>query len=120
MAIAELNDDNFNDTVTGEGIVLVDCWAPWCKACKDFQPVFEAAAERHPAHTFAKLNTSTEERLVNELGVENVPSLALFRDGVLLHLEAGYVERDGLDDIIAQAESLDMDAVNAAIAAEAD
>ena len=116
--IEELTEAGFNRAVTAPGIVLVDCWAAWCKACRDFQPVFEDAAHRHPAHRFAKLNTQTEESLVASLGIEHIPALLLFRDGLMLLKQPGYFDADGLDGIIAQAESLNMNEVRAAIAAE--
>lgn len=116
--ILELNRDTFGDTVSTAGVVLVDCWAGWCKACKDFQPVFKEAAARHPAHTFATLDAQTEQALVATLGIEHIPSLVLFRDGLMLFNQAGYFDAEGLDDIIDQAESLDMNEVRAAIEAE--
>ena len=115
---SELTETTFEETVSSEGLVLVDCWAGWCKACKEFQPVFEKAAKRHPGHTFAKLDTQSEAGLVDRLGIEHIPSLVLFRDGLMLFNQAGYFDGEGLDDIIAQAESLDMEQVKAAIEAE--
>jgi thioredoxin 1 len=116
--IVVLSEEIFEDTISSEGVVLVDCWAGWCRACKDFQPVFQQAAGRHPAHTFATLDTQSEEALVTSLGIEQIPSLVLFRDGLMLFNQAGYFDADGLDDIIAQAESLDMEEVRATIEAE--
>ena len=116
----ELTEDNFETIVSAAGIVLVDCWAGWCKACKDFQPVFEAAAKKHLPHTFVKLNTQAEEDLVASLGIEHIPALLLYRDGLMLFKQPGYFDADGLDDIISQAESLNMAEVKAAIEAERD
>lgn len=113
-----LTEAGFKQAVSAPGIVLVDCWAAWCKACKDFQPVFEDAASRYPAHRFAKLNTQKEEALVASLGIEHIPALLLFRDGLMLLKQPGYFDADGIDNIIAQAVALDMNEVRAAIAAE--
>lgn len=118
MAIIELNESNFEGVVTGGGIVVVDCWAAWCGACKNFAPVFEKAAGRYPKHTFGNLDTQKEKSLVADLGIEDIPSLLLYRDGLLLFKQSGYYEEDKLDDIVRQAESLDMEEVRAAIVAE--
>jgi len=118
MAVVELNRANFERTVSSRGIVMVDCWADWCAACKDFGPVFERAAEKHPEHTFGKLDTESEKELVSDLKIEHIPTLVLYRDGIMLFLQPGYFEEEKLDDIVRQAESVDMNEVRAHIQSE--
>lgn len=96
-----------------EGIALIDCWAPWCAACKDFTPTFEAAAERHASHTFAKLNTQDQSDLAKKLKVSHIPTTILFRDGLLLLRQPGYLNQEEIDQAIATAEGLDMARVRA-------
>jgi thioredoxin 1 len=76
-----------------------------------FAPVFEKAAERHPAHVFAKLDTQNQTELRDQLGIEHIPTLMVFRDGILLYKDAGSPPAEVLDDIVAQAEALDMSEV---------
>ncbi len=114
----DLDEKNFETVVTGNGIVLVDCWAPWCGACRDFAPVFERVAELHPGYTFAKFNTQAHKEYTAELGIQRIPTLMLFRDGVLLLKQPGYYEEERLIDVISQAESLDMDEVRLSIERE--
>ena len=97
----------------GEGIALVDCWAPWCAACRDFTPIFEAVAERHPSHTFAKLDTQDQSDLAKKLKVSHIPTIILFRDGMLLLRQPGYLSGEEIDEVIAKAEGLDMEQVRA-------
>jgi thioredoxin 1 len=118
MEVLELSHENYEATVSQEGIVLVDCWAAWCGACGVFAPIFGRAARRHSQHVFAKLDTEGHETLVKELGIEHIPSLLLYRDGILLFKNPGSVDEAGLDDIVRQAESLDMSEVRAHLAAE--
>ena len=92
---------------------LIDCWAAWCQGCSEFTPVFEAASERHPTATFATLDTGSESELTSKLSVKHIPTLILFRDGILLLRQPGYVPAEGLDEIIDKAQSLDMDHVRA-------
>lgn len=118
MAIVNLESGNYETTVSAKGVTLIDCWASWCGACKTFEPIYQRAAERHPDHTFGKLDTQAEKNLVKELGIEHIPSLLIYRDGIMLFRQPGYYSEEELEDIVKQAESLDMNEVRAHIAAE--
>ena len=118
MSIVNLDNKNFESTVSGDNIVLVDCWAEWCGACKSFAPVFEKISSRHPEHTFAKLDTQSHKDLVAELGIENIPSLLLYREGIMLFKQPGYFSEEQMDDIVRQAESVDMNQVRMEIETE--
>ena len=118
MQTTRLGSDNFDEIVETEGICLIDCWAAWCKGCSDFTPIFEAASERHPTATFATLDTGSEAELTTRLRVSHIPTLILFRDGVLLLRQPGHVPVEGLDEIVEKARALDMDYVRSEMAKE--
>jgi thioredoxin 1 len=115
-----MNDSNYEQLVSGKGIVVVDCWAAWCAACKEFTPVYEKIAAKFPNHSFGKLDTQAEKHLVSKLGIEHIPTLLLYREGTLLFKQPGYYDEEQMEDILRQAESLDMDVVRADIAANRD
>lgn len=115
--IVEVNSSNFGKVAYREGIVLVDCWAPWCRSCNDFAEAYNQASDRHPFHTFASLNTHDERELRESLEIRHLPSVMVFRDGVLLFKQAGNFDADSLDDIVEQAENVDMEMVRADLAA---
>ena len=120
MNMVDLTDKNFDETVAEAGVVVVECWAGWCRACKTFAPIFERVAESFPNHTFAKIDSQGESVLIEKLGIEFIPSLLLYRDGILLFKQPGYYEEEQLKQIVRQAETLDMDLVRADIADEAE
>ncbi|MEV4351258.1 thioredoxin family protein [Actinoplanes sp. NPDC049596] len=113
MSTVNLTKESFQAAVTGDGIVLVDWWADWCAPCKSFAPVFERASENHPEITFAKVDTEAEERLAAIAGISSIPTLMVFRDGVMVFSEPGALSAAALETVITAVQELDMDDVRA-------
>jgi thioredoxin 1 len=116
VATIDLTKDNFEEVVTGNDMVIIDFWAPWCGPCRGFAPVFEAASEKYPDIVFAKVNSDDEQELAGHFGIRSIPTLMVFREKVILFSEAGALPAAGLDSVIAQARALDMVKVHAEVA----
>ena len=116
MATVNLTADQFEQTVTAEGITLVDFWAEWCGPCKMFGPIFESASDKHADVTFAKVDTEAEQQLSAAAGITSIPTLMAFRDGVLVFSQPGALPAPALEEVITAVKGLDMDEVHRKIA----
>ena len=117
MGTVALTRDNFEQTVSAEGIVLVDFWAGWCGPCRRFAPVFEQASEKHLDIVFGKVDTEAQPALSSAARVSSIPTLMAFRDGVLVFSQPGALPAAALEQVIAAVRGLDMDEVRGEVAA---
>lgn len=120
MAVLELNEENFEQTILNNDFVVIDFWAPWCGPCRGFAPVYEAAAEKYPDITFAKVNTEEQQALAGHFQVRSIPTLVIFREKVIIYSQPGAMPAGAFDDLIERAKGVDMTQVHAEIAAESE
>jgi thioredoxin 1 len=116
VATVDLTAATFEQTVRGDGIVLVDFWADWCGPCQMFAPIYEQASETHADVVFGKVDTEAEQALAGGFGIRSIPTLMAFREGVMVFAQPGALPEPALEQLIGAVRGLDMDDVRRRVA----
>jgi thioredoxin 1 len=108
--ITELNSNNYKE-FTKEGIVLVDIHAKWCGPCRVISPLVDQISNDYYGKiSVGKLDADetvliageekSNKEIIVELGVRNIPTLVLYKDGNVVDRLVGSVNKEKIQDLI--------------------
>lgn len=120
MPLVNLTQDNFEEVIANNSFVVLDFWADWCGPCKQFAPIFEAAAEKYPHIVFAKIDTEAEQALAASFHIRSIPTVIIMREEVILYSKPGALPTSVFEELIEKANGLDMKVVHENIKKEAE
>ena len=97
-----ITSENFDRTVMqSEKTVLIDFWAGWCGPCRMLAPIIDEIAEEYAdTVTVGKINVDEQPQLAAAFGVESIPTLIAFKNGVPLGALVGLQTKESVTDLI--------------------
>jgi thioredoxin 1 len=102
MSIVHITEDNFDSEVLKSATpVLVDFWAEWCGPCKMIAPVLDQIATEYKGKLrIAKVDVDSNQATAMRYGVRSIPTLMLFKNGVVEAQQVGMLSKDNLKKIL--------------------
>ena len=91
-----LDSKTFEKFIKENKKVVIDFYADWCGPCRAMAPVFESVAEKVQEFKFAKVNVDKAEDIALSLGINTIPTIAIFENGALVEKSVGYKQEQDL------------------------
>lgn len=96
----EITQQNFQQEVLeAKTTVLVDFWAPWCGPCRMQAPILEDFAKTAAGVKVVKVNVDDNPELAQKYNIMSIPSLLVFKDGIVAKTAVGLRDKNGLTEL---------------------
>ncbi len=102
--VKNLTAENFK-TAAGNGVALIDFWAPWCAPCRAQGPIVDKVAEKADGATVAKVDVDQAPELAAQFGVSSIPTIVILKDGELKQRFVGVQSESALLSALEKAKS---------------
>lgn len=98
--ITELNEQNYKSFIEN-GLVLVDIKADWCTPCKVIGPIVDQLSSEYVGKlSVGKLDADGARELISELGVRNIPTILIYKDGEIVERNTGMITKVKIEELI--------------------
>ena len=95
--VTELSEATFDAFIENNKLVLIDCWAPWCRPCRMLAPIIEELAEELKGElAVAKLNTDENQGVAMRFNINAIPTLLVFKDRVMYEPLVGLMPKEDI------------------------
>jgi len=99
-----IDNSNFDALVSGDKLVVIDFWAPWCGPCRMLSPIIdEVATEYEGKAIIGKCDTDNNNEIAAQFGVRNIPMLVFLKGGEVKDIHVGVIKKP---ELIAKIEKL--------------
>jgi thioredoxin 1 len=98
--VIELTPSTYEDFIKND-LVLIDVHAVWCGPCRQISPIVDQISlEFMEQLQVGKLNADENRDILVELGVRNIPTLILFKNGEIVERSTGMTTKEKLAELI--------------------
>lgn len=91
----QVTDANFEELVNSGKPMVLDFWAEWCGPCRMVAPIIDELATMYEGRvTIGKMDVDSNNDVVGQFGIRNIPTVLFFKDGKVVDKVVGAAPKE--------------------------